>query len=125
MKRLLASIMILAVFAGVALGAAVKLSLGPAPLGDEPDASGRAVLNYAKGEDKTVIQVNGEGLTPGETYQVRVAPLMIVGEGVALPNGKLTVHGELQGDQSVSGKIVRVWRAVGDTWQVVLRGDIP
>jgi len=93
--------------AGIALAEAVKLTLVPVDGGPDPDGSGRAVLNYAKGEDKTIIQVNCWELTPGDEYGVNLAngkgP---VGRVVAKKNGTITVHGEQEGDQS--GCIVRV-----------------
>ena len=92
---------------GIALAKAVKLNLVPVEGSPDLDGSGRAVLNYAKGEDKTIIQVNCWGLTPGDEYGVNLAngkgP---VGRVVAKKNGTITVHGEQEGDQS--GCIVRV-----------------
>ena len=58
---------------GIALAKAVKLTLVPVDDSPDPDGSGRAVLNYAKGEDKTIIQVNCRGLTPGGEYGVNLA----------------------------------------------------
>jgi hypothetical protein len=56
--------------AGTAMAKAVRVDLGPFPADDpvEPDAWGRAVLNYAKGAQKTIVQVNVWGLMPNATY---------------------------------------------------------
>ena len=105
--------------AGVAFAAAVKTELLPqAPVLD-PDsgASGQAVLNYAKGADKTEVQINAEGLTPGATYYPG-----IFGSGgfpyvTAGPNGKINVHAEVPGD--VSGLDAGVYRVSGGSTLVL------
>ena len=91
--------------AGIALAAAVKVELlpyaypGADPL--EPDAAGQAVLNYAKGADKTEIQVNCSGLTPGEGYTVYIgSPWEVIGTFVARNNGTGNLHVRPDGDQS-------------------------
>ena len=110
--------------AGIALAKAVKVDLqNPAALpADDPDAgaTGRAVLNYAKGADKTVVQINCQGLSPGATYVAG-----IIGGGrfpdkyIALPNGKLVIHATMTGD--ISGKRVVVIReAPGPVYILVL-----
>ena len=92
---------------GIALAKAVKLNLVPVAGSSDADGYGNAVLNYAKDADKTIIQVNCGGLTPGDEYGVNLAngngP---VGRVIAKKNGTITVHGEQAGDQS--GSIVRV-----------------
>jgi hypothetical protein len=57
---------------GVAMAAAVKIELLPweFSVAPEPDARGQAVLNYAKGKDKTIGQFNCWGLTPETDYDV-------------------------------------------------------
>ncbi len=55
---------------GVAFGAAVKVALTPSTDSPEKGATGQAVLNYTKGADKTEIQLNCLGLTPGAVYGV-------------------------------------------------------
>ena len=91
--------------AGIALAKAVKLDLQNPPglpAGD-PDtgATGRAVLNYAKGADKTELQFNCQGLTPGDTYIVgTLTSGPLPGTYTALPNGKLAVHARITGDMS-------------------------
>lgn len=106
--------------AGIALAKAVKVDLLPTdPL--EPDASGKAVLNYAKGEDKTEIQVNCSGLTPGEEYTVWIGtvggPWMNVGTFVARKNGTGNLHARPAGD--LSELTVGVNK---DVWHNVLLG---
>ena len=92
---------------GIALAKAVKLNLVPVNHSPDPDGFGRAVLNYAEGEDKTIIQVNCWGLTPGNGYGVNLANGMgSAGGAVASANGTITIHGEQEGDQS--GCIVRI-----------------
>jgi len=89
--------------AGIALAAAVKVDLLPFPAADplEPDASGKAVLNYAKGADKTEIQVNCAGLTPGAEYTVYIgSPWEVIGTFVARKNGTGNLHARPDGDQS-------------------------
>jgi len=67
----------------------------------EPDASGQAVLNYAEGADKTEIQVNCSGLTPGAEYTVYIgSPWEVIGTFVARNNGTGNLHARPDGDQS-------------------------
>lgn len=119
--------------AGIALAAAVKVELmpyanpGADPL--EPDASGQAVLNYAKGADKTEIQVNCSGLTPGEEYTVWIGtvggPWTNVGTFTAKKNGTGNLHAREDGDLhahpagDLSGLTVGVNK---DVWYTVLLG---
>ena len=83
--------------AAIALAKAVKVELRPC--GSEPDASGQAVLNYAKGANKTEIQVNCWGLTPEADYIVYVAEEAI-GTFTTGRNGSGNVHVSLDGDLS-------------------------
>ena len=90
---------------GLAVAKAVKVELipyaypGADPL--EPDAAGQAVLNYAKGADKTEIQVNCSGLTPGEEYTVYIgSPWEVIGTFIARKNGSGNLHARPDGDQS-------------------------
>ena len=97
--------------AGVALAAAVKLNLVHYLGGPDVGASGQAVLNYAKGADKTEIQINCQGLTPLTNYTVYLSPtptgpFQSVGNFTTLRNGKGTLHLSIPGD--VSGSVVTV-----------------
>ena len=103
--------------AGIALAKAVKVDLqNPAGLpADDQDAgaTGRAVLNYAKGADKTEVQFNCQGLTPGATYVIGIVDVGIfpgTGTYTPLPNGKLMVHAAVSGD--VSAEHVGVAREI-------------
>ncbi len=51
-----------------ALAKAFRVDL--APTGIEPGASGKAIVNFAKGAEVTQVQVNCRGLTPGAEYGV-------------------------------------------------------
>ena len=90
--------------AGIALAAAVKVDLLPYPVANpiEPDASGRAVLNYAKGSDKTVAQVNCWGLTPESEYMVYLKDggWYAIGTFTTRKNGSGNLHVFLEGDHS-------------------------
>jgi hypothetical protein len=78
----------------VALAVAVKVELMPYPSADpmEPDATGRAVLNYVKGADKTEVQVNCWGLMADKEYTV----LLMVPAGFH-PIGSFTTDDEGEG----------------------------
>jgi len=91
--------------AGIALAKAVKVELLPYPAAAplEPDASGQAILNYAKGEDKTEIQVNCSGLTPGAEYTVYIgggSTWEDIGTFIARKNGTGNLHARPDEDQS-------------------------
>jgi hypothetical protein len=92
--------------AGVALAAAVKVKLMPYPAANpiEPNASGRAVLNYTKGSDKTIVQVNCWGLMPNSEYTVWLSPspgnFHVVGSFVTDYYGEGHLHAFLPGDHS-------------------------
>ena len=90
---------------GIAVAAAVKIALVPYPAAPgvaEPDASGQTILNYAKGKDKTEVQVNCWGLTPGTEYVVYAKPggWQAIGSFTARKNGSGNVHVRLDGDFS-------------------------
>ena len=106
--RPISAALIVCCVVGIAFAGAVKLNLVPVTDSPDPNASGRAVLNYAKCADKTIIQVNCWGLTPGDEYGVNLANGMggISDPVIAKKNGTITMHGEQEGDQS--GNIVRV-----------------
>ena len=89
--------------AGVAFAKAVKVVL--APTGVEPDASGRAVLNYAKGKDKTEFQVNCWGLTAETEYTVYLKPggtWKAIGTFTTDEYGEGHLHAKLPGNESAS-----------------------
>ena len=86
--------------------AAVKVALVPYDnpvIGlAEPDASGHAILNYAKGADKTEVQVNCWGLMPDSEYTVylKAATWHPVGTFTTRKNGSGNLHAKLPGDHS-------------------------
>ena len=91
--------------AGIALAKAVKVALVPynnPVIGlAEPDASGHAILNYAKGDDKTEIQVNCWGLSQEGDYNVFLnwsAPS--IGTFTLRNNGSGNLHVFVTGDVS-------------------------
>jgi len=113
-KRLLViSLAVIVAFAGVAIAKAVKTELLPQAPALDPDsgAYGQAVLNYAKGADKTEVQINAGGLTPGETYWPGLFGYGGFDVVTAGPNGKINVHAEVPGD--VSGLDAGVFRLGG------------
>jgi len=92
---------------GIALAAAVKVYLTPYPATSpiEPDASGKVVLNYAKGADKTEVQVNCWGLIPEATYAVWLSPdggtsYHQIGSFTTDEDGDGNLHARLSGDHS-------------------------
>jgi len=91
--------------AGIALAAAVKVTLEPFPAGSpiEPGASGQAVLNYAKGADKTEVQVNCKGLKPDSDYVVYLktgGTFDLIGKFITNSKGNGHLHASLAGDRS-------------------------
>jgi len=69
---------VIGVCAAVAFGAAVKIrSFDTASFGREaPDADGMAILNYASGQDETVVQIILSDFTTDTPYEVElVSPL--------------------------------------------------
>jgi len=90
--------------AGIALAKAVKVELEPYPAAAplEPDASGHAVLNYAKGQDKTIVQVNCWGLMPAAEYTVYLndGAFYAIGTFTTRKNGSGNLHVSLDGDAS-------------------------
>ena len=87
--------------AGIALAKAVKVELVPYGTA-EPDASGHAILNYAKGADKTEVQVNCWRLTPNTNYTVYLknGGFYAVGDFTTRKNGSGNLHVRLMGDRS-------------------------
>jgi len=99
------AICLVALVASAAFAAAVKIDLTNVfAEPNHPDAVGKAVLNYAKGADKTEIQVNCSGLIAGDDYvvylEIGVGVFTHIGEFTAGPNGKGTFHARLDGDVS-------------------------
>ena len=92
----------IAMGAGLALSAAVKVQL--VPYSETPPitgASGQAILNFAKGADATEIQINCWGLTPETEYTVYLKPgFESIGTFTTMKNGSGNFHLRLAGDQS-------------------------
>lgn len=94
--------------AGVALAAAVKVNLAHYAGGPDEGASGQAVLNFAKGANKTEIQINCQGLTPDTNYTVYLSQTSTgptfdpVGDFTTHENGKGNLHLSIPGDVSAS-----------------------
>ncbi len=92
--------------ATVALAKAVRVELKPYPeeAPAEPGASGYAVLNYAKGADKTVVEVNCRGLMAETEYKVYLEKdedFYEIGSFTTRRNGSGNLHVELETDVSV------------------------
>jgi hypothetical protein len=99
---------------GITLARAVRQDLEPLDL--ESDASGFAILNYAKGPDKTEIQVNCSGLGPNTECIVLLCNFtdeetdyIELGTLTTNKEGKGTLHARVEGDAS--------------GWSVVVLGD--
>lgn len=140
MKRLLTSMLVLTVFAGVTYGGAVKFATLENVRSEgqqDASASGKAMMNYAADEQVTEIQVNCQGLTPRAIYQVCVhtqdiEPLQYYWFEyvIALPNGRLPSHALVPGDVTEYPWIVGVYRVdiYPNAWinQVgILAGEFP
>ena len=100
---------LLVLCAGLLMAAAVKFNLTPYE-GDGAAIAGsygQAVLNYAKGTDKTEIQVNCWGLNAGEEYIVYYGNpgYLPVGNFVAKKNGAGNFHAWVTGDVSTSTNV--------------------
>lgn len=90
----------LCVFVGVAAAAAVKIKTFDTSFGFEgPDADGMAILNYAQGQDKTIIQMVFSGMLPDTNYLFTlVSPSHCLQPGggfITDENGHATFHGDL------------------------------
>ncbi len=66
-----ASVVVL-VLAGVAYGAANKIRWFTTYDPEPGSADGMAILNYASGANKTIVQIVVSNFTPGETYDLRI-----------------------------------------------------
>ena len=92
--------------AGIALAKAIKVDL--TPYGSvEPNASGHAVLNYAKGADKTMVQMNCWDLTSNTKYTVYLfyddgsgVDWYTIGTFTTRKNGSGNLHVFLEGHTS-------------------------
>ena|GEM_PF-4653365 len=81
LKRLTCVVVVLACV-GIAYGAAnkiryftpepVQVAESVAALGPDADPDGMAILNYASGADKTIVQIIVSDMTPNLTYSVRL-----------------------------------------------------
>ena len=83
------------------------------------------VVNCAKGEEKTEIQVNCAGLEPGATYYIGLTNPQDfpIAEATAGPNGKLTVHISVEG--CISGRRVAVGRPQPGGGIILLSPEVP
>ena len=73
MLKRMALVLVVCLCAGVAYGAATKIHsfqvFGPE---DVENADGMAILNYAAGQDKTIVQIAISGFTPNTMYEVNI-----------------------------------------------------
>ena len=105
-KKLLVTCLATAVLCltGIVLAKAVKVELAPYPAAAplEPDASGHVILNYAKGTDKTIVQMNCWGLMSEAEYTVYLynGGFYAVGSFTTRTNGSGNLHVTLEGDAS-------------------------
>jgi len=112
MKKMIMISAIALCIGGVAFGAAVKVDLNPPPKSGG-DASGRVILNYAKGADKTEIQVNCSGLIGGQNYWITIDGIGLEPiEAVAKKNGTLAVHVKKEGNQTAGNLITKIYRGI-------------
>jgi len=84
-----------------ALAKAFKVDL--IPTGIEPGASGKAIVNFAKGAEVTQLQVNCRGLTPGAEYGVFFPTgfgFVESGRFTVQEDGTANFHAALKGDFS-------------------------
>jgi hypothetical protein len=90
--------------------------------GVESGASGKAIANFAKGNEVTQFQVNCRGLTPGAEYGV-FFPTKFGGERVGIftvqEDGTGKLHVALKGDYS--GRPVAVGHVMG--YLMVLKSE--
>jgi hypothetical protein len=114
----------------IAHGKATHFELGmfPQPLlrkpeGLEPDASGRAIFNLAKGAGKTIVQMNCKGLTPDIEYTAFVfhtGRWHEVGKFVAKKNGTGTLHLDLPAEINNTVRVGVNREINGRTWTVLM-----
>ena len=94
--------------AGAALGKAVKEELVCEPEDGQVQVLGKAKLNYARGADKTEIQVNCRGLEAETEHLVllcecgegEVTDCIELGSFTTNKKGKGKLHARVQGDKS-------------------------
>lgn len=107
MKKMIMISAIALCIGGAAFAAAVKVDLVPI---NGKDASGQVILNYAKGANKTEIQVNCSGLIGGDTYWITIDGTGIEPiEAVAKKNGTLAVHVKKEGDRTAGNLITKIY----------------
>ena len=99
--------LVIALVVGVALAKAVKKDLVPYVNADgtviEPNAYGQAMLNYAKGADKTEVQVNCWDLVSNTMYTVYLNNSGVwhsICTFTTDANGEGHCHAKLPGDHS-------------------------
>ena len=91
--------------AAIALAKAVRIELKPYPeeAPAEPGASGHAVINYVKGADKTIVEVNCRGLMAETEYKVYLEKdeeFYEIGSFTTRGNGSGNLHVEIETDAS-------------------------
>ena len=107
MKKTIMILAVVLLVGGVASAAAVKVELEEVR---NSGASGQVILNYAKGADKTEIQVNCSGLIGGDTYWITIDGTGIEPiEAVAKKNGTLAVHVKKKGDRTAGNLITKIY----------------
>ena len=112
MLRRVTFLMAVCMFVGSAFGAANKIRyFTPSPvqvaesvaaLGPEADPDGMAILNYAAGADKTIVQIIVSDMTPNLTYHVRLTdgasdPVEVLDAFTVNEEGHGTFHQEFLG----------------------------
>lgn len=124
MTRRSVSILAVLICASVVYAGANKIR-GFTPVGGEnPEADGFAILNYAAGENKTIVQIILSDFTPNTTYDIEIADFpgaFIQDELVTDDKGKATLNTQFPTDFSGSdlnlvlngGEVTEELRAVG------------
>ena len=112
--------------AGMAQAKAVKQEL----LGEDEQVLGKAKLNYAKGANKTEIQLNCRSLEPETEYTVllfefddegEVAEWFELGSFTTNKKGKGKLHARVDGD--VSERTIVIGSFVGGSFQLKMHVD--
>lgn len=104
MLKRIAFVLVVCAVVGVAYGAAVKIRSFETYSPESLDADAMAILNYASGNDKTIVQIIMSDFTPGATYDLRLTDG--VNERLDFDaittdeHGHATYHNEFSGDVS-------------------------